>query len=268
MAEGDRPDPNLNRHAENAKFESTPGIRRRVMTRERLMNYAMAQLGFPQVTVEIDPIQEGVLFEMLLDEYNRWLPLEKHDVVETVSSGQNFYNLNDLNRPYGRGITEVRVVSKENFFSPISGVFALGIPHPISHLSPDQYDLALRYIFTAKKVYSSEPDWLWEEPVLWLYAPTGFGGPFTAAYSYSQDAIDTQDIPQEDWSWCMRFFYNLVKLAVGEARGKFGTIPGPAGQELRGVDLAKEASEALDKLSEEIESKSYARVPPLGPNSI
>jgi hypothetical protein len=261
-------DKNLNTHPANARNESTSGIRRRVLTRERVESYALASLGFPKVDVEITPQQFGEAWERTLDEYNKWLPLEKHDVITATSATVNQYDLLALNKPFGRMVTDVRIASKEEFFSPISGVFALGIPHPVSHLSPDQYDLALRYIFTAKKIYSSEPDWLWEEPILWIYAPSGFGGPFIAAYRYSQDSIDPGDVPQEDWGWVLDYNYNQVKKMVGEARGKFGVVPGPDSTPIRGAELADAAEEKLTELSQELEAKSYCRVPPLGPGSV
>jgi len=266
-------DKNVNAHPQNSQFENTSGIRRRVLTLDRIKAQAIARLGFSGVKrrgvdVEIEEDQMGILWELTLDEYNKWLPLIKRDVISATSGTRNQYDLRTLNKPYGRGLVDVRIAAKEDFFSPISGVFALGIPHPISHLSPDQYDLAVRYINLAKKIYSSEPDWEWEEPILWLYAPSGFGGPFVAAYQYHQDAAAPEDIPQEDWKWAQDYFFNLVKYAVGESRGKFGTIPGPAGQSIRGEAMASEATEALDRLREDIETKSYARVAPLGPNSV
>lgn len=261
-------DQNVNAHPHNNQNEDTPGVRRRVLTLDRIKSYALARYGYPKVTVEIDPMQMGVFWEKTLDEYNKWLPLIKRDVLTAVSSTLNKYNLRSLNKPFGRGVVDVRIASKQQFFSPISGVFALGIPHPISHLSPDQYQLALEYIYASKKIYSSEPDWEWEEPVMWLYAPTGFGGPFIAAYQYHQDVSDPESVPQEDWSWVMEYFSTLVKEAIGEARGKFGTIPGPAGQTLRGVEMVTQALDQREKLELEIQSKSYCRVPPLGPNSV
>lgn len=261
-------DANVNRHPANAKRENTPGKRRRVLTKDRIKSFALASLGYPHVEVEIDEFQFTEIWERTLDEYNRWLPLEKHDIITGTSATRNQYDLDALNRPYGRGIFDVRIASKEAFFSPISGVFALGIPHPISHLSPDQYDLALRYIYAAKKVYSSEPDWEWEEPILWLYAPTGFGGPFVAAYGYHQDICDPEDFPQEDWNWVLDYFAAHTKKMVGEARSKFGSIPGPAGQDLRGEAMITEATEKIEQLQADLEGRSYARVPPLGPNSV
>lgn len=254
---------NVHQVPENVHFSASEGTRRRALTTEKVYKYAIAQLGFPIVDVEIDTAQQGILMDRLLDEYNKWLPIYKHDVVTAVSSRINNYNLRDLNKPYGRGVTDVRAVSQNQFFAPISGVFALGIPHPISHMAPDQYDTALRYIDAAKKVYSSEMDWEWEEPILWLYAPGGLGGPFSCAYTYVQDAYEPNDIPAEDWGWVKDYYLALVKIAVGEARGKFGSIPGPAGQNIRGSELESRGIAEKEKLEKDIESKSYARVPPL-----
>jgi hypothetical protein len=256
-------DVNVNQHPENVNFSASTGQRRRVLTADKVKEHALVQLGFPVVNVEIEPAQQGILMERTLDEFNKWLPPYKLDVLTTVSGRINQYDLRELNKPYGRGITDVNVVSQNQFFAPISGVFALGIPHPISHMAPDQYDLALRYIDASKKVYSSDMDWEWEEPILWLYAPQGLGGPFQASYMYIQDASQPEDIPTEDWGWFKDYFTALVKIAVGQARGKFGGIPGPAGQNLRGGELVSEGLDEKKALEADIRSKSYARVPPL-----
>jgi hypothetical protein len=256
---------NTNTHNPNGHFESQKGQRRKVLTSKECIAYALANLAFPYTDVEASEDQFGIFIQAALDEYNNWRPIEKMDVLDAVTSALNKYDLNDMGKPYGRGISDVRIGTKENFFSPISGVFALGIPHPISHLSPDQYDLALRYIKTARKVYSSSPHWEWQEPVLWLYAPTGYGGPFVAGYTYWCDAMGPEEVRQADYKWFKDYFYNLVKRAVGEARDKFTGIPGPQAMALDGARMIQEANQAMEKLSAVLESKSYAESPPLGP---
>jgi hypothetical protein len=255
---------NLNAPIENARLESSQGIRRRSLTYQDVVTYALSSLGFPVVEVEAETQQLQAFVSRTLDEYNRWKPIHKTNVLTGVTSTINAYNLRDLNQPFGRGIIDVQIVSQQQFFSPISGVFALGIPHPISHLSPDQYDLALHYIKAAREIYSSEPDWIWEEPVLWLYSPTGYGGPFQAAYIYAQDGAGFEDVPQEDHNWVKDYFMNLLKRAVGEARGKFAGIPGPSGQAIRGERMIQEASDELKRLVEDIRIRGAALAPPFG----
>ena len=256
---------NRNTHLPNAQFESSEGIRRPALTKEAVYAFALAQLGFPVVDVEVEAQQLGIFLERCFDEYNKWLPIEKTSVLKSVTATIQRYDLAALGAPFGRGVVDAVVVQREKFFSPISGVFALGIPHPISHLSPDQYDLALRYINEARKVYSSAFHWKWEPNVLWAFLPSGFGGPFSLAYTYSAEASVAADIPPEDHGWFKDYFLNRVKLAVGEGRAKFKSIPGPAQQELRSQDMIDEAREDITKLEEAIQSKSYWLVPPLGP---
>lgn len=254
---------NSNRHNVNAKHDVSDGTRRRALTSESVREYAIAQLGFPITDVELSTQQESILLSRVLDEYNKYLPLYKHDIITSVSGRVNSYNLLDLNKPFGREVVDVQIVSQQQFFAPISGVFALGIPTPISHLSPEVYQLSLQYIGMAKKIYSSDMSWEWSEPVLYLYAPNSFGGPFNAAYMYTQDASVMEDVAAADAGWVKDYYLALVKISVGEARGKFGGIPGPSGQTLRGVDLVRDGKEEKAKLEEEILHRSYARTPPL-----
>ena len=256
---------NQNTHLPNVRFEASEGIRRPALSQTAVFAYALAQLGFPVVDVEVESQQLGIFLEVCFDEYNKWLPVEKTSVLKSVTGSIQKYDLAALGAPFGRGVVDAVVVQREQFFSPISGVFALGIPHPISHLSPDQYDLALRYINEARKIYSSVFHFKWEEPILWAFLPSGFGGPFSLAYTYSAEASVPADIRPEDHAWFKKFFFNHVKQAVGEGRAKFSSIPGPAQQELRSQAMIDESREDIEKLEEQIQSKSYWLTPPLGP---
>lgn len=259
-------DKNLNQHPTSGRFGTESGGRRRHLTKEAVFEYALHQLGFPVVEVEVEAPQLNSFLSICFDTYNKFKPVLKMNVLKGVSSRINSYNMRELNMPYGRGIVDAMIVSRDQFFSPISGVFALGIPHPISHLSPDQYDLALRYINEAKKVYSSAFEWDWEEPILLTHAPSGFGGPFSLAYMYTADAEVPADVPQYDHDWFKRFFYSHVMLAVGEGRMKFDTVPGPFEQRLNGEKMVERAEHNIEELSKKIEGESYAYTPPLGPS--
>lgn len=257
---------NLNEWPQSAMFGTSAGGRRKHMTKEDVFEYALHQLGFPVVEVEIEAPQLSSFLSLAFDVYNKFKPVLKMNVLKGVSSSINSYNLRDLNIPYGRGVVDAVVVSRDQFFSPISGVFALGIPHPISHLSPDQYDLALRYINEAKKVYSSTFEWDWEDPILLAHAPSGLGGAFSIAYTYVADAQVPDDIPAYDHAWFKKYFYSHVMLAVGEGRVKFDTVPGPFIQKLNGDLLVRRADEKIAALDLQIENESYAYTPPLGPS--
>jgi hypothetical protein len=255
---------NVNRHLPNVQQESE-GIRVSSLTANQVYAYALSQLGIPKVAVEADTSQLGVFLDKTLRTYSRWLPVEKYDVLENTTSAINRYDLQALRRPYGRGVVDARIATQEQFFSPVSGVFSLGIPHPISHLSPDHYDLALRYIKTARKVYSSSPDWQWEEPFLWVYAPSGYGAPFVVPYMYLASATRSEDIPDMDHVWVMDYFLALLKQAVGYVRSKYQGIPGPSPLQMDGLELRREGREEQDRLETELKNRSLARVPPLGP---
>ncbi len=257
---------NLNAHPENVWFETSEGVRRRHLTKEAVIEYSLHALGFPVVDVEVESPQFNSFFSMAFDVYNKFKPVLKTSVLKSVSSQVSRYDLRALNLPFGRGVVDAVVVSREQFFSPISGVFALGIPHPISHLSPDQYDIALRYINESKKIYSSAFEWEWEEPTLWAYAPSGLGGPFSIAYVYAADASVPADIPQYDHDWFKKYVYAQTMMAVGETRVKFNTVPGPMEQRLNGDMLVRRADKMIEKLEDSIQLQSYAYAPPLGPS--
>jgi len=254
---------NVNRHPDNHRRGKGQGIRRKAMTESDVTAYALTMLGFPQVDVEVATESFSIFHERTLDEYNKWLPTYNWAVLTGFSGTHQAYNLEDLEFPYGREVVDCAIVAQSDYFSPIGGVFALGIPHPISHLSPDQYSIAVRYIQTARREYSAQPEWEWREPLLYVYAPGGYGGPYDIAYTYSMEADCYEDVQSENRGWCKDYFMNLVKYAVGEARGKFGQIPGPASAAVRGAQMAVEAHDRLRELERDLRSMSFGRTPPL-----
>ena len=96
-----------------------------------------------------------------------------------------------------------------------------------------------------------------------MHAPASYGGPFDAAYMYYTSSNSPNDIPEEDWGWFKDYFLALSKIVVGNIRAKFGGIPGPAAQNLRGSATLDEGREEKKELQTEIMSKSACRVPPL-----
>ncbi len=260
MAQGDS---NVNENPRSAHRVDQEGVRSAPLSFEELKASALARFGFPLRDVEVTDSQLRVFLQTALDEYNTYSPVEKYDTLENATAAVNAYDLKVLRKPFGRGVVAVEIGTKENFFSPISAWSALGVPFPITHINPDEYALALNYIKTSRSVYSSQSDWKWEEPVLWLYAPSGFGGPFVVSYTYLQDHASPEEIPTYDRAWFKKFFAALVKEAVGEVRGKFGSTPGPNQASLRGADMISEAQTEQQALLKILRDKSFARTPPL-----
>lgn len=257
---------NLNTHTTGVQHEGSQGIRRRQMTETAVINYALVALGAPVVDIEVIREQMQPLLDRTFDEYNKWLPTFKEGILFGVSGNRQRYDLRELNVPFGRGVIDVRILTHRNFFNPVIGPLSLGIPTPITHLSPDQYATAIRYIKEAQKVYSSAPDWIWEEPVLWVYSPSTLAGPFEVAFTYSQDCSTFEEIPQRDHSWIKDYFMNLLKRTLGETRGKFGSLPGPGSLAVRGAEMVAEAAAELQRLEKELTMRSYALTPAYGLN--
>ncbi len=184
------------------------------------------------------------------------------DVIDPVFSGIQSYNLIELKKPFGRGVNRVDFTEREQFFSPVGGVFSLGIPTPIAQRSLEQFDIALRYIETARRVFSSEPGHIWEEPILFIFAPEGFGVPLRATYTYFEHAR-IGEIPDFHHNWIRKYALAWSKIALGHVRRKFNSVPGPQGGDisLDGAELVTEGNEATSRLEEEIMKISHAVEP-------
>jgi len=125
--------------------------------------------------------------------------------------------------------------------------------------------LALTYIKKAREIYSASDDWEWEEPVLWLHSTSSFHGPHQVAYTYYQDISRFEDVPTPEQGDVKDYFMNLMKRTVGEIRGKFGTVPGPGANSIRGSEMIQQANDELRRISTDWQKRSIALVPPYGP---
>lgn len=257
---------NTNRHDPlGVRRSGQSGVRRRAITDDELNAYALAMLGFPNVDIEIDPLQLQIARQTTLDKYNEIAPTLKEGVIPNVIPGQTQYNLETIGIPFGRGVTDVRFVRRDAVFTPAYGVWALGIPAPINAMSPDLVTLTRTYLNTARRAYDVAPDWQWEEPVLWIFSSRMVGPMLVIAYEYAAEAQSVSEIHATHIPWVKDYFLALVKLMVGEARAKMPQIPGPQGTQMNGSDLKSEARESLAALEEDLRSRTRNLIPPIGP---
>lgn len=224
--------------------------------------WVRVMLGAPRVSVELMDVSLDAALTITLDVYNKWLARRKMNVIDPVFSGIQSYNLRELDLPFGRGVRHVEFTEREQFFSPVGGVFSLGIPTPIAQRSLEQFDIALRYIEMARRVFSSEPGHLWEEPILFIFAPEGFGVPLRATYTYYEQ-VRIGEVPDYHHDWIRRYCLAWSKIALGHIRRKFNSVPGPQGGEisLDGGELVTEGNEETQRLDEEIMKVSHAVEP-------
>lgn len=224
--------------------------------------WVKVMLGEPRISVELTNLALNAAITITLDEYNKWLARRKMDVIDPVFSGIQSYNLKELKKPFGRGITKIDFTEREQFFSPVGGVFSLGIPTPIAQRSLEQFDIALRYIETARRVFSSEPGHLWEEPILFIFAPEGFGIPLRATYTYYEH-VRIGELPDYHHNWIRKYALAWSKIALGHVRRKFNSVPGPQGGDINldGAELVTEGNDATQRLEEEIMKISHAVEP-------
>jgi hypothetical protein len=259
---------NLNTWRNTPQHDGVEGERRRQLTADKVITHALVSLGAPLSEIEADPLTYQVWMDKTLDLYNKYMPTLRYGSF--IPGAQQFsgtYNFDQLQLPYGRGVVDCKMVTREQFFSPVSGVFALGVPHPISHLAPDQYSLAIRYIRSAQSVYSSTFEWEWQEPVLYVHAPGFVAGPSELAYRYMAEATKPEDVPSEDHQWFKDYFLACLQESVGRVRRKFSSTPGPASMQLDGSEMVQEAREDKQRLESEIRDRSHALVVPLPPTT-
>ncbi len=111
-------------YPENTRGRSLP------LTRETLISFVEGMLGAPQIQLEVSSQSYTSALDITLGIFNTSYPRVDHGIINPVNPAIKEYNLRELGKPFGRGISDVSLTEQSQFFSPVGGVFSLGIPKP------------------------------------------------------------------------------------------------------------------------------------------
>jgi hypothetical protein len=232
------------------------------MDKAQLQTWVLRKLGAPLLTVELHPADLEDAFEDAVD----WF-IAKKGVVRSahmeVSAGQVAYAPpEDLDV-----LIDVVLPASPYDFSLVFSPYLLAgyekVPWDV-FAAPESAGLyssltqAFQYTDTAKRVLSSDFNYMWDEArrLIILSPQPHISG--TMVVSYKSNSLTPEQLSAFDHDMFKRRMLAEAKHKLGTTRSKYGGFPGAQGERsLDGADLKSEAKEELEALNEEIARSSF-----------
>lgn len=227
--------------------------------RERIKRWIMFRLGYPTIKVELNNAQLDIAIDEAVQRFSQWVPGGERLAIVAAVQDQSEYDLLEILPDY--------IQIKEVIYSPyqtdsmltsfLGGVttdFQYG-DGQVSYFhgngmysSLTDYTIMSMYNKMFQRTFGRDGQWQVMGNTLHVAPKPGFGVNF--GIIYQSMLIDT-DVRRDEWikEWAL----TEAKMALGHARKKFGSLPGPRGDiSLDGDDLVNDAKEMQKELLERL----------------
>lgn len=226
--------------------------------RTTLTNDILAQLGNANLEVELDTNAFNAIFNRTLEVFNKFKPLIRREVYETVS-GVNIHPMpSDVT-----GVVEVQLLfgySQLPMSGNIESLLAAGVPIYLgtgdTTMDVQYLDLRKRWLKQIARTLGTDPDYevvidpdtnIW---TLWTYSPAGMKVDAKTTIDHKDDLTT---IPHFNRNWVSRWALTEAQKIVGNVRGKYVEIPVADGKmRLNGPALIASAEAEQKKLMDEL----------------
>ncbi|SMO59463.1 hypothetical protein SAMN06269117_11322 [Balnearium lithotrophicum] len=212
------------------------------MTFEEVKDIVLSELGYPKVEVELTDEQINRCISFALSRINSDF-VKKNKVALLLTPGQQSYPF-----PY----EPFRVTYIPNPPEDIFSLFSEG-----NFLSIAYYARLKAWTEMAERAYGTDPDWEWEDGVLYLNPPPTSSSVCAVEYvtPYSLGEI-------EQGTEIGELFLLLVgakaRRILRTIRGKFSGVPSPGGTVQLDADvLLQEAQEAEEEYKRRVEERKF-----------
>ena len=228
--------------------------------REQIEKQVLNQLGLETIPVEIGPEGIDACVDRTLEILGRYKPNTRHESFVTPNTGVTTH----VCPADVKGISQIDIVpTNAGTLATMNIENAMLSGQPVFYSTTDTYldiqyfDERLRWIKTAQRVLSSDPDYAYvRDPVTGIYSIYVF----TTALAWV-DAVtiipyspDLTNIPFHLQNWFAEYFKAEVMDVVSHVRGKFVQIPVAGGKmELNGPALSTKAEKEKARLLEFIQ---------------
>ena len=260
-------------------------------TEEEIKAWILRQLGHPTITVELTQEQLGDAANDALEQFNRYRSRVMVAYVPLYESGSyDFYAESSQARwpwygdaasqarlptgvgpglphstryrleHYGRGLYDVSA-GKRNI---LDWSLRFGFPIPIEYrtftFAIEKYEAYLMWEEEASRLFSTEFDWKWIEP--YLYVANIPWDAEVLYYTYFDGHIFSS-VPHAWHKWIKDYSLAEAKAILARVRGKYQNVPTPGGgAQLDGTDLQTQAETAREQLLEDLRN-SRQSLPPM-----
>ena len=223
---------------------------------QTIVDYTLAQLGHPVVRVELAPFQLRVCVDEAISRMNYHAPLwTKQIAVFDASAGTNLYELPKYmldNLEY--------VVYKKTLLSIQSQAGTLEFDFFIKYFQDNflfqnfgvaDFYLLQQNLEMTRKILSQEGSFNVVNGKYLLLAPTPVTTPQPVIVEYR--ALSSDTIHPAYRNWIQRYSTACAKGILGQIRGKYKTLPSPAGgAQLNGDELLRQSEQEKATLLEEL----------------
>lgn len=221
-----------------------------------MRDYALAQLGHPVVRVELSPFQLRTCIDEGISKLNYHAPLwMKQIAVFDASAGINMYEL----PKYMMDNLEY-VVYKKTLLSIQSQAGTLEFDFFIKYFQDNflfqnfgvaDFYLLQQNLEMTRKILGQEGSFNVVDGKYLLLMPAPVTTPQQVIVEYR--AISTESIHPAYRNWIQRYTLASAKGILGQIRGKYKTLPSPAGgAQLNGDELMRQSEQEKQALIEEL----------------
>jgi len=226
---------------------------------ESIKDYVLGQLGHPVVRVELTSFQLKTCLDEAFNRLSYHAPLFCLQAVAfDASAGLNIYEI----PPYILHNLEY-VVYKKTLLSIQSLAGTLEFDFFIKYFQDNflfqnfgvgDFFLLQQHLEQIRKVLGQEGSWNVLNNNFLLIAPSPVVTPQPVIIMYR--AVDTETIHPAYRNWIQRYALACAKGVLGQIRGKYNTLPSPAGgASLNGAQLVEEGIKEKEVLMKELISE-------------
>jgi len=234
-----------------------PLLQPKKLVEDDLKTYVLHMLGAPFVTVEVKPEQITTFITSGLERYSRLMPKLRYFSIPAFAGIQEYELPRDT---IGFGVCDVMIPRLDPIAplllssGPRLDIFGYRYSYPYRDISELYIDYF--YFKEATRILSADFDWEYLDGAIRIHPKPDEPFPLTYVSAFPRD-LDS--FPADDFDWLKDYVLGSVKVAVGHARRKFGTIPGAqTGQQLDGAQMISEGMQMVKDAEEDL----LLRTPP------
>jgi hypothetical protein len=215
----------------DATLQSYPRVETASFDYSQMLGYVQRKLGGGTVTVELSELDMKDSVDDALAFYSKHKPLRVTESwIAPAGMSQHAWRT-----PGVRGVFDIDLTNQWMDTSPsYSNIEAIGLSGTqfqfygmgsgFGNIDVRYYEYIRIWLKTLQREFGSEPDWKLSDDnkVMFIYAPGG-----THVYcTVNTDVVSPMDVKRQDQGWFREYVVALSRITLGEARSKFGTIPG------------------------------------------
>jgi len=226
---------------------------------ETINSFVLARMGHPIIRVELTSYQIKTCIDEAITQLDYHAPTwTRQFAVFDASANINLYSLppwvinNLYNVIYKKSLLSIQSQAGTLEFDFFIKYFQDN--YLFNNFSIGDYYLLQSTMEMTRKILGQDGTWdIINNQFLQLYPPPAVT-PERVILEYK--AIDSNTIAPAYRNWIQRFALACAKVVLGEIRGKYSTIPGPAGgSQLNGQALVQEGTAEKERLKEELLSE-------------